>query len=79
MTTAAPKLCPPSTAPASAAWWQHLFVESEDSYAPYGAKTLGEPPLVPPVAAVANAIFNATGRRIKSLPITRNKVLEALA
>jgi xanthine dehydrogenase YagR molybdenum-binding subunit len=56
-----------------------LFVESEDSYAPYGAKTLGEPPLVPPVAAVANAIFNATGRRIKSLPITRNKVLEALA
>jgi CO/xanthine dehydrogenase Mo-binding subunit len=56
-----------------------LFVEPDDGYPPYGAKTLGEPPLVPPVAAVANAIFNATGRRIRSLPITRARVLEALA
>lgn len=53
-----------------------LFVETEDAYGPYGAKTLGEPPIIPSVAAVANAIFNATGRRIKDLPITREKILQ---
>jgi CO/xanthine dehydrogenase Mo-binding subunit len=56
-----------------------IFVETEDPYGPFGAKTLGEPPIVPSVAAISNAIFNATGRRIKSLPLTRDKVLEVLA
>ena len=52
-----------------------LFVETADAYGPFGAKTLGEPPIIPSVAAIANAIFNATGRRIKNLPITRDKLL----
>ncbi len=52
-----------------------LFVETEDAYGPYGAKSIGEATIVPSVAAVANAIFNATGRRIKDLPITRDKLL----
>ena len=56
-----------------------LFIETEDAYGPFGAKTIGEPSIIPSVAAIANAIFNATGRRIKDLPITRQKVLEALA
>ena len=56
-----------------------LFVETEDAYGPYGAKSIGEATIVPSVAAVANAIFNATGRRIKDLPITRDKLLGALA
>lgn len=56
-----------------------LFVESDDGYGPYGAKALGEPPIIPSVAALANAFFNATGRRIKDLPLTRQRVLEALA
>jgi CO/xanthine dehydrogenase Mo-binding subunit len=56
-----------------------LFVETEDAYGPFGAKTLGEPTIIPAVAAVANAFFNATGRRIKSLPMTRDKVLGVLA
>jgi len=56
-----------------------LFVETEDPYGPYGAKVLGEPPIIPSVAAIANAFFNATGRRIKDLPLTRDRVLEALA
>jgi xanthine dehydrogenase YagR molybdenum-binding subunit len=55
-----------------------LFVETEDAYGPYGAKTLGEPTIIPTVAAVANAFFNATGMRIKDLPLTRDKVLAAL-
>jgi CO/xanthine dehydrogenase Mo-binding subunit len=54
-------------------------VETADAYGPFGAKSLGEPPIIPSVAAVANAIFNATGRRLKDLPITRDKVLASLS
>jgi xanthine dehydrogenase YagR molybdenum-binding subunit len=43
------------------------------------AAGLGEPPIVPTLAAVANAIYNATGARVRSLPITPDKVLAALA
>lgn len=56
-----------------------LFVETEDAHGPYGAKPIGEPPIIPSVAAIANAFFNATGRRIKDLPLTRERILEALA
>jgi len=56
-----------------------LFVETDDAYGPFGAKTLGEPPIIPSVAAIANAIFNATGQRIRDLPITRDKLLGVLA
>src|SRR5205085_279388 len=56
-----------------------IFIESDDGYGPYGAKSIGESSKVPAVAAVANAIFNAIGRRMKDLPITRDKILGALA
>jgi CO/xanthine dehydrogenase Mo-binding subunit/aerobic-type carbon monoxide dehydrogenase small subunit (CoxS/CutS family) len=56
-----------------------IFVESDDGYGPYGAKSIGEASKVPAVAAVGNAVFNAIGRRIKDLPITRDKILGALA
>ena len=56
-----------------------IFVETEDAYGPFGAKSLGEPPIIPSVAAVANAIFNAARVRIKDLPITRDKILGALS
>lgn len=55
-----------------------IFVETDDPYGPFGAKTLGEPPIIPSVAAIANAIFNAIGRRIKDLPITREKLLGSM-
>jgi CO/xanthine dehydrogenase Mo-binding subunit len=45
---------------------------------PYGAKGVGEPPIVPTAAAVANAIYDAVGVRIRSLPLTPEKVLKAL-
>jgi xanthine dehydrogenase molybdenum-binding subunit len=51
------------------------FIETDDGYGAYGAKCLGESGIIPSVAAVANAIFNATGRRITDLPITRDKIL----
>ncbi len=54
-----------------------IFVESYDPYGPFGGKSVGEPPITPAVAAVANAIFNATGKRFKELPITPDKILRA--
>ena len=56
-----------------------IWVETDDPYGPFGAKTLGEPTIIPSVGAIANAIYNAIGRRIKELPITRDKVLQVLA
>ena len=44
-----------------------------------GAKGLGEPPIIPTAAAVANAIANAIGVRVRTAPITRQRVLEALS
>ncbi len=56
-----------------------FFTDTPDPYGPFGAKggaELGSPP-VP--AAIANAIYNAVGVRIKSLPISPEKILHALA
>ena len=44
-----------------------------------GAKTLGEPPIVPSVAAIGNAIFNATGLRLREVPFTADRVKAALS
>jgi len=44
-----------------------------------GVRQLGEPPTIPTAAAVANAVANALGVRVRSLPITPDKVLAALA
>ena len=54
------------------------FIETDDGYGPYGAKTVGEAGIAMPPAAVANAIFNAIGHRMKDMPITREKILGAL-
>ena len=55
------------------------FIESDDGYGPYGAKTVGEAGIILGPAAVANAIFNTIGVRMKDLPITRQRILEALS
>ncbi len=55
------------------------FIQTDDGYGPFGAKTVGESGIILGPAAVANAIFNATGVRMKDLPITRQRILEALA
>jgi CO/xanthine dehydrogenase Mo-binding subunit len=56
-----------------------IFIESDDGYGPYGAKSIGEAGKLPAVAAVANAIFNATGRRMRDLPIRRDRMVEVRA
>ncbi len=54
------------------------FIETNDSFGPFGAKGVAEPGLVPTAPAIANAIYNAIGVRIHDLPITPEKVLAAL-
>lgn len=55
-----------------------VIVETLEPEGPFGAKGVGELPLAATAPAIANAIYNAIGVRIKSLPITREKVLAAL-
>jgi xanthine dehydrogenase molybdenum-binding subunit len=55
-----------------------ILIEQPDPVGPYGAKALGEPPLVPVAAAIANAVYDATGVRIRDLPITAEKVLRGI-
>jgi xanthine dehydrogenase YagR molybdenum-binding subunit len=53
-----------------------IFVEENDSIVnPLGAKGLGEIGIVGVAAAIANAVFHATGKRIRKLPITLDKLL----
>ena len=56
-----------------------IFIESDDGLGPFGAKSMGESSKVPSPAAVANAVANAIGVRMKDLPITRGKIVAALA
>jgi len=55
-----------------------IFVETNDPQGPFGAKGMGEASLLPTAAAIANAIHDAIGVRIRELPITPEKVLAAL-
>jgi hypothetical protein len=58
----------------------HAPVDLPDTEANHtGAKGIGEPPLVPTAAAIANAVFDATGVRIRQAPLSRHRLLEALA
>jgi CO/xanthine dehydrogenase Mo-binding subunit len=55
------------------------FIENDDGQGPWGAKSMGESGIILSPGAIGNAIFNATGKRMKDLPITRDKILGALA
>ena len=55
-----------------------VVLNRPDPIGPYGAKALGEPPLVPVAAAIANAVYDATGVRIRELPITAEKLVAGL-
>src|SRR5580692_3199173 len=55
-----------------------VLVEVPNPRHPYGVRGVGEVPIVPPMAAVANAIADATGRRLRDLPMSPPKVLSAL-
>ena len=56
-----------------------IVVEVPNDAHPLGVRGAGEVPIVPPMAAVANAIHDATGLRLRELPMSPPKVLAALA
>ncbi len=58
--------------------FETMLVEVPSDNGPLGARGVGEPPIVPTAAAVANAIYEATGVRLRDLPMTAPKVLAAL-
>jgi len=55
-----------------------VLIEDPDPNCPFGAKEVGQGPLLPVMPAVANAIYDAVGVRIDELPITPDKVMRAL-
>jgi 4-hydroxybenzoyl-CoA reductase subunit alpha len=55
------------------------LVEHPDPNGPFGAKEVGQGPLLPIMPALANAVYDAVGVRIDEVPITPEKVLKALA
>jgi CO/xanthine dehydrogenase Mo-binding subunit len=56
----------------------HAFADSYEPTGPFGAKGLGELNMDPTAAVINNAIFDAVGVRVKTLPITPEKILRAL-
>ncbi|HEU4380612.1 MAG TPA: xanthine dehydrogenase family protein molybdopterin-binding subunit [Hyphomicrobiaceae bacterium] len=55
-----------------------VIVEVPNPRHPYGVRGVGETPICPPMAAIANAVCNATGVRFTDLPMSPPKVLAAL-
>jgi xanthine dehydrogenase YagR molybdenum-binding subunit len=55
-----------------------FFIENPKEYGVYGAHGLGEPPMGPPGATIANAVHNAVGVWFDELPITRTRLAAAL-
>ena len=54
------------------------LAESYDPTGPFGAKSVGEIGIDTPLAAISNAVYNATGVRVRNLPLTPEKILKAL-
>jgi xanthine dehydrogenase YagR molybdenum-binding subunit len=52
-----------------------IFVDEPDDSNPLGVKGLGEVGMVGVAAAIANAVYHATGKRVRHLPITLDKVI----
>jgi CO/xanthine dehydrogenase Mo-binding subunit len=55
-----------------------VLVEVPSAIGPYGAKPVGEPPVIPGGAVIANAVFAAVGARVSELPLTPERVRQAM-
>ncbi len=56
----------------------NIIVEHANELGPFGAKGVGEPPIVPVAAAIRNAILDATGIALNKIPFTAVRILEAI-
>jgi 4-hydroxybenzoyl-CoA reductase alpha subunit len=57
---------------------QSLIIESSEPNGPYGAKEVGEGAIMPTIPAILNAVYDATGVRITELPVTSERIWQAL-
>ncbi len=64
--------------PADVPFIETLLVEIRSATGPFGIRGVGEPPIVPTLATIANAIHSAAGVRLKALPMTPEIILRAL-
>jgi CO/xanthine dehydrogenase Mo-binding subunit len=55
-----------------------ILVQIPSTLGPFGARGVGEPPVVPVAAAIANAVFDAVGARVTQLPITPERLFKAM-
>jgi 4-hydroxybenzoyl-CoA reductase subunit alpha len=55
------------------------MIEEPDPRGPFGAKEVGQGPLLPIMPAIANAVYDAVGVRIDEIPVTAEKIMKALA
>jgi CO/xanthine dehydrogenase Mo-binding subunit len=56
-----------------------VLVEKPSRIGPFGAKGVGEPPVIPGAAALANAVYAACGARVTEIPLTSERVRQAIA
>ena len=55
-----------------------ILVEDPEPLGPWGAKGIGEPAIIPTAAAIANAVSHAIGVQMNEIPLTPEKVLDAI-
>ena len=58
--------------------FKHYLIEDQDSEGPFGAKGIGEPPIIAAAPALANAVYDAVGIRFYELPLNPSKVKKAI-
>ncbi len=58
--------------------FESIIVEHPNDLGPYGAKGIGEPPIIPAAPAIRNAVYDALGVKINEIPLTPERILAAI-
>ena len=57
---------------------ESILIEDESPIGPFGAKGIGEHAMIPTAPAILNAIYHATGVRVRRVPVTPDRLLQAI-